>query len=641
MKLLSKKGKSEPLDEAYDGDPSDCAQDAQPVVPDDTVSDAPAQKKGLFHRKARENPDGSKKKLSKKGKIILILCIAAAAALGICAKLFWFGTKTAAANMTYAAAVVQKRDVSVTLSGSGTLAAANSYNVTSLVSGEVTSSNFSKGDTVKSGDVLYQIDTSDAEDSIKSAQLNVEKAELSYTNAQKSLTNLTVTSPAGGTITELDVKVGDNVQSGGKIGVVRNSSTVTLKVPFNSGDVSSFYIGESASVTLDSTFETLSGTITKISSTEQVLTGNMLVKYVTIDVTNPGGITDTTTASATVGGVACNSSATFSFKSSENITAKASGTVKSIVADEGDRVSAGGTVLLLSSDDAQENVTNAKLSLEDARNNLESKQQALEDYTIKSPIDGTIIEQNVKVGDKLSNGTVTGSSSSSSSSSGSSSSSSSSSSSGMCKIYDLSYLTMDISVDELDVSEVKVGQKVTITADAVEGKTYEGVVTNVSLSGTTSNGVTAYPVTVKITETDGLLPGMNVDAKIVVESVSNVLTIPVSAVSRGNSVLAQSDKSVSYKDGDKITLDDSSKPVGFKSTSVTLGLSSDDYIEVKSGLKEGDVVAVGTVVQSTSTASTSSGALGGMAGGGDMGGGGGDMPQGGGGGGPQGGPQGG
>jgi HlyD family secretion protein len=211
----------------------------------------------------------------------------------------------------------------------------------------------------------------------------------------------------------------------------------------------------------------------------------------------------------------------------------------------------------------------------------------------------------------------------------------------MCKIYDLSYLTMDISVDELDVSEVKVGQKVTITADAVEGKTYEGVVTNVSLSGTTSNGVTAYPVTVKITETDGLLPGMNVDAKIVVESVSNVLTIPVSAVSRGNSVLAQSDKSVSYKDGDKITLDDSSKPVGFKSTSVTLGLSSDDYIEVKSGLKEGDVVAVGTVVQSTSTTTTSGGALGGMAGGGDMGGGGGDMPQGGGGGGPQGGPQGG
>ena len=209
----------------------------------------------------------------------------------------------------------------------------------------------------------------------------------------------------------------------------------------------------------------------------------------------------------------------------------------------------------------------------------------------------------------------------------------------MCKIYDLSYLTMDISVDELDVSKVKVGQKVAITADAVEGKTYEGVVTNVSLSGTTSNGVTAYPVTVKITDTEGLLPGMNVDAKIVVESASDVLSVPVSAVSRGNSVLALSDSTAAYKDGDKLTVDDKNQPVGFKRTEVTLGLSSDDYIEVKSGLKEGDVVAVGTVVQSTTT---TSGAFGGMSGsrsnrsGGEMsqGGGGGDMPQGGG---PQGG----
>ena len=633
MKLFSKEGTKSPLGALEDGEVLDAAQSA-PEDGELSVLEAPA-KRGFLHRAGRGG--GSGKKLSKKGKIILIAVIAAAAVLGVCAKLFWFKGATAAANVSYSAAVVQKRDISVTLSGSGTLAAANSYNVTSLVSGEVTAANFQKGDTVKAGDVLYQIDPSDAEDSIKSAQLNVEKAELSYENAQKSLTNLTVVSPAAGTITTLNVKVGDTVQSGSTVGVVRNSGTMSLKVPFNSADVSSFYVGETASVTLDSTFETLSGRITKISSTEQVLAGNMLVKYVTIDVTNPGGITDSTTGTATVGEIACNSGAAFTYKSSENITAKASGTVKAVAADEGDRVSAGGTVVTLTSDDAQENVTNAKISLEDARNNLESKQKALEDYTIKSPIDGTVIEKNVKVGDKLSNGSVSGSSSSSSS--GSSSSSSSSSSSGMCKIYDLSYLTMDISVDELDVSDVKVGQKVTITADAVEGKTYEGVVTNVSLSGTTSNGVTAYPVTVKITDTEGLLPGMNVNAKIVVESVSDMLSVPVSAVSRGNSVLALSDSTAAYKDGDKLTVDDKNQPVGFKRTEVTLGLSSDDYIEVKSGLKEGDVVAVGTVVQSTST---TSGAFGGMSGdrsnrsGGEMsqGGGGGDMPQGGG---PQGG----
>jgi HlyD family secretion protein len=46
--------------------------------------------------------------------------------------------------------------------------------------------------------------------------------------------------------------------------------------------------------------------------------------------------------------------------------------------------------------------------------------------------------------------------------------------------------------------------------------------------------VTSYPVTIRIDETDGLLPGMNVDAVIVVESRPNVLAVPVSAVVRGN-----------------------------------------------------------------------------------------------------------
>ena len=94
-----------------------------------------------------------------------------------------------------------------------------------------------------------------------------------------------------------------------------------------------------------------------------------------------------------------------------------------------------------------------------------------------------------------------------------------------------------MSIDELDISSVEVGQEVRITADAVEGKTYTGVVTEVSVAGTTSGGITTYPVTVRIDETDGLLPGMNVDAEIVISSADDVLAIPSAAVSRGDMVL--------------------------------------------------------------------------------------------------------
>lgn len=606
MKFFSKKTIQTPPEQADRLNfTEENTQALETFVPETANETVPQPKGNVFQRLFRKKgPDGQKKKLSKKAKIILACVVLAAAVAAL--KLLPIGKKASAANVTYTAATVQKRDVTVTLTGTATLAAANAYDVTSLVTGEVKSANFEKGDTVQEGDVLYQIDTSDAETSIESAKLNVQKSELSYENAQKALTNLTVSSPASGTITELDVKVGDNVQSGGKIGVVRNSGTMSLKVPFNSADAAAIRVGQSATVTLDSTFETLTGTVTKVASTEQVLTGNMLVRYVTIDVTNPGSITDTTIGSAQIGDVACNSSAAFAYKSSETISAKASGTVKSLSADEGDRVSSGQTILTLSSSDAEQNVTNAKLSLQEVRNNLEDKQKALENYTIKSPISGTVIEKTVKAGDKLTSG-------------------GSSATTTLCKIYDLSYLTMDMSVDELDVTKVKAGQKVTITADAAEGKTYEGEVTSVSISGTTSNGVTAYPVTIKITETDGLLPGMNVNAKIVVESVSNVLTVPVDAVARGNTVLAQSDPSITVKDGDTLTLGDSGNPTGFKNTTVTLGVSNDNYIEIKSGLKQGDVVAVATVVADDSKQATGQF---GMEGGRARQGGGGEMPQG-------------
>ena len=111
---------------------------------------------------------------------------------------------------------------------------------------------------------------------------------------------------------------------------------------------------------------------------------------------------------------------------------------------------------------------------------MQSTQDTMNNYTITSPISGTIIEKAAKVGDALSTG------------------------SDLCTIYDLSYLEMTINVDELQVSSLSVGQTVQVTADAVQDRTYEGVVTRVSMKGDTSGGTTTYPVTVRIDETDGL-----------------------------------------------------------------------------------------------------------------------------------------
>ena len=157
--------------------------------------------------------------------------------------------------------------------------------------------------------------------------------------------------------------------------------------------------------------------------------------------------------------------------------------------------------------------------------------------------------------------------------------------SDLCTIYDLSYLEMTINVDELQVSSLSVGQTVQVTADAVQDRTYEGVVTRVSMKGDTSGGTTTYPVTVRIDETDGLRPGMNANAEIVVAEAKNALAVPNAAIVRGGYVLVTQDSpSAANADPDMIA------PDGFVYVKVKVGVSDSDYTQVVSGLTAEDTV---------------------------------------------------
>lgn len=136
------------------------------------------------------------------------------------------------------------------------------------------------------------------------------------------------------------------------------------------------------------------------------------------------------------------------------------------------------------------------------------------------------------------------------------------------------------------VSSLKVGQSVQVTADAVKDKTYEGLVTRVSMKGDTSGGTTTYPVTVRIDETTGLRPGMNANAEIVVAQAKNALTVPNAAIVRGSYVLVRQD-SPSAVNADASM----SAPEGYVYVKVKTGVSDDNYTQVTSGLSESDTIA--------------------------------------------------
>ena len=465
---------------------------------------------------------------------------------------------TTAVDPSYLEASPEVRDVSNTLSGTGTLNPANTYTVKSLVEGKVLTGEFEEGDVLDEGSILYTLDSSDASTNFEKAEIAMQQAQRSY---DKVVDRQYVRAEVDGTVSTLKVAKGDEVTSGQEVAIIRDSSKMLLTLEFPAADAANFSVGQTAQVTLDGTFEQLDGTVTSVTGTDALSTGNLLTRTVTISVRNAGGLTTAQAATATVNGVSSIGAATFQYQAERTLTTLAAGTVTAIHAREGDSVNKDDIVLQISGDDLSESIQSASETLRGAELSMQSTQDTMNNYTITSPISGTIIEKAAKVGDALSTG------------------------SDLCTIYDLSYLEMTINVDELQVSSLSVGQSVKVTADAVQDKTYEGVVTRVSMKGDTSGGTTTYPVTVRIDETDGLRPGMNANAEIVVAQAKNALAVPNAAVVRGSYVLVTQDSpSAVNADPDMVA------PDGFVYVKVKLGVSDSDYTQVVSGLTAQDTV---------------------------------------------------
>ena len=617
-----------------------------------------------------------KKRKGKSGRTVIVLIVVLAVLLG---GFFLYKKKTTSqkrqGDQSVSTATVKRTDISSELTASSSLSPKDTYEVTSLVEGEVIEANFEEGDVVEKGQVLYRIDASSMDSDLSSAETSLQRAKESAQTAQSDyaeetarIAGNTYRSTASGYIKTLFIKEGDKVNSGMKIADLYDDSAMKITVPFLSGEAAEINVGDEAAVILEDTGEQISGTVTVVSSMEETLSGGRLVKNVTVEVSNPGGLTTDTAASVKVDGFVCSAEGTFAAKTETTLSVEISGNksleIENLLIHEGSYVEKNSELFQVTAKTAEEYlkefkdaVESADDNLENAENKLSNTQDSVDDYTITAPISGTVITKNAKVGDKISK--------------------SSSGTTTLAVIYDLSTMTLEMSVDELDVSSIKVGQSVEITADAVEGETFTGTVTNVSLQSSYSNGVTNYPVTVTLDDTGSLLPGMNVDAKIILDSSEDALVIPASALMRGNRVYVKkspdstenadtqrNDSSDNAGDADSErknpgdgtqnadsadrqpdagaeasgsskgsgTDNSSSKstgsgksgssnvPDGFEAVQVTTGIINDDYVEILSGLSEGDEVYISS--DSGSSTQTNQMQMGGMGGpGGDMGGG--------------------
>ena len=515
---------------------------------------------------AAEKP--KKKKFSLKGfggkkkrwlKVLIILAVVAAIVVGCVARMA--GNVNTQLAGSYLVATVTRQDLTVSVSGTATLQPADSYNVTTLLSGDIIDAPFEEGDLVSKDTLLYTMDSSDAQDSLDRAQISVQQAQMSYEQAQEALHP---TAPISGTVSEVYVHNGESVTAGAQLARIVASTELSIDFLFPYASPSDFYVGQMATVFIDGYSGTQTGTVTNVSNSATITSNGLQAVSVRVRLNNPGAVSDAGTASAVIGSYSSYGQSPVSMPASSIVYAAGSGTVNDFTKLAGSTVTKGETLCTVESESIRDQVENARLNLQSAQLSAGTAADAVDDYNIKSPIAGTVIEKNFKAGDKV-DGASSGT---------------------LAVIYDLSYLELEMAVDELDIGKVEVGQEVRITADALEGETFTGVVDKVSINGTTANGATSYPVSIIIEEYGDLRPGMNVSAQIIGEEVPNALCIPVDAVERGNTVTVPGPGALS-EDGQSVV--DITK---LETKEVTLGRNDDEYIEVTGGLEEGDVVLI-------------------------------------------------
>ncbi|KOA20604.1 multidrug resistance protein MdtA [Clostridium homopropionicum DSM 5847] len=468
---------------------------------------------------AKAKKIGFKKFLSKK-PVKIIIGVLLVAIIGLIIYNSSYVQKKLSSNSTTVqrTANVKKGDIKVTVSGSGAVYYVQSQETVSKVDGIVKKVYFKEGDKVKAGDLLAELDDSDQQSKVQDASSSLAQTELSNNSAYEDLENLTIKAPFSGQVTGISVSSGDTVNKGAAILTITDTSKLKVTLPFNAADVKLIKTGTAADVNIASLMQVVKGTVTYVSSQPAVSSNGTLLYNVEIQISNPGALTENMVASAdistTKGTISSIDSGKLSYINKTTITSKVSGNVESVSVKEHQQVKSGTTMVKLQSDEVEKSIRTASLNIANSQKQVSTAQEKLEYYKIYAPFDGSIISQTINVGDSVKAGGV------------------------IAKVADTSQLAFNVSIDELDVSQIKVGQEVTVSLDAFSDTSttpMKGAVSKIAMEGTSTNGVTSYNVTIKISGTDEKIKsGMNANGEILVSNTTDVLYVPIEAIQKIN-----------------------------------------------------------------------------------------------------------
>ena len=547
------------------------------------------------------------------------------------------------AQTTYTLGTVDTGTIVSSISGSGQVAANRQIDIKPQASGTITYVGKAAGDTVKQGDLIAEIDPTDAEKTVRDAEASLENAQISLEKLQEPTDQVTMlqtqtnaTQSAAALAQAYDTGF-DSVTSA----FVDLPSIVTgINSVLNGTDANpstrgqpniDFYANaagqyETTSATQGQAAQLEATAASAYQAAQTAYTQNFTDYNNTTRASSQAAITaliaETYKTSTLVSDALKASTNLIQYYQTQTINAQGTPVTKSTselstlntysATTNGHVTSlenAESTITNDTSTVAEDNASLAKLQagidpldLQSAQLSVTQQQNAVQDakndlanYYVYAQFDGTIATLTANVGDTASSGSSIG-----------------------------TLITNDdvatITLNEVDATKVQVGQRATMTFDAIDGLTLTGKVASVDTVGTVSQGVVNYTVTISFDSTDPRVkPGMSVDASIITDTAQDVLIVPSSAIKTANGTsYVQILPNVTASADSTAPVTSETAP---EDVTVTTGLSDDTNTAVTSGLTDGETVVIKTNLPTAAKATTTASATSLLGGGATRGGG--------------------
>jgi HlyD family secretion protein len=577
--------------------------------------------------------------LSHKITAVVALCL-----LGFIAYWGWNAWYTTNTETHYILSSVEKGTIVATVEGSGQVSGSNEAEIKPKASGDVTYVNVINGQEVQAGTILAQLDATEAQKAVRDAEANLESAKLALQKLIQPADNLSLVQSENALLRAKESKQTaiDNLTQAYDDGFNATSNAFLSLPTVMSGmqdmlysytqslggttqsnvdyylNAASRYNTEAqtfkddavtkyqrARTAYDKTFSHYKATsrfsepaeiealinesyeTTKVIA-ESVKSTNNLIQLYQDELTKrnlkPVALSDTHLASLNTYTNTTNTH----LSSLQGIKNTLTANRTSITNAERTIAETTESLKKLKAGADELDIQSSRLTVTQRENAMLDTKAKLADYTIRAPFNGTLGKFSLKKGDSVSTGT------------------------SIATIVSHQQLA-ELSLNEVDVAKVKVGQKVTLSFDAIADLEMTGRVASIEPLGTVSQGVVTYAVQIAFDTQDGRIKsGMSVSASIITDLKQDVLIIPNGAVkSRGDSRYVEIiDTPIESVDGTEGVTTATSP----REQTIEVGLANDDVTEVTSGLQEGDKIISRTItVSKTTTQQTPSilGAVGG------------------------------